>query len=123
MGAVNTELVQEADSVDRHVAQRVRRHRLGVVELAGGEDADELHQVYGAVVDLGRQPAVTVVVADHVTAGGGQQPTEPGVPAEHLGPEAHHQQDRRIGRIPERFVLQLDATARPDEHLVALFRI
>jgi hypothetical protein len=107
---------RRTDGIDGHVAQRVRRHRPGAVEVPGGEGADELGQVHGAVVILGRQSAVAVVVADHVTASRRQQPTELGVPAEELSAEPHHQQDRQIRRVPERVVLQLDATARRDAH-------
>ena len=55
-----------------------------------------------------RAPDVAVVVADDEVAAPGQLLAEVLVPGEHLRAQAHDQQHRRVGRVAERLVTDLD---------------
>ena len=60
----------------------------------------------------GGAPGVPVVVADHEEARVGEPATELGTPPRHRPTEAHHQQQRLGGRVPEG--LEADVDARSD---------
>ena len=102
---------KQADAVGGHVPQRVRRHRERALEVAGGHGGDEVAEVDRVLVQLRRQAAVAVVVADDVAAAGGEHAAEVGVPAEQLGAEAHHEQDGRVAGVAEGLVLDRDGLA------------
>ena len=55
-----------------------------------------------------READVAVVEPDHEEAPVRQQGAERLLPGDHLGPEAHHQQERARARLAESVVLQLD---------------
>lgn len=98
----DVERVEQPHDVVGHVVERVRRGR----RVARHERADVGHRT---VVDLRRQPDVAVVEAYDAEAAPDELAAEALVPLDHLQREAHHEDDRRIGRGPERVVLELDA--------------
>src|SRR3712207_8343989 len=55
-------------------------------------------------------PDVAVVEAHDVEAAVDEHPAEVLVPGDHLRPEPHHEQDRRVGRVAE------GLEARSEEH-------
>jgi hypothetical protein len=99
--AVDPQVVEHADAVARHVGERVRR--------PAGIAARELHHGRGrGAVQPRRAPDVAVVVADHEESPVRQLRTEVLVPRQHLRAEAHDHEHRRVGRIPERLVTDVD---------------
>src|SRR5439155_6134502 len=60
------------------------------------------------VVEPRRAADVAVVVADHEEAASGEGAAEVRVPAEHLGAQAHDQQDRGVAGLAEGLVAELD---------------
>jgi hypothetical protein len=79
------------------------------VEHAGGVGHQVGAAVSGAPRLVGDGPArVAVVVADHEPVPVGQHPAEALLPPEHRGADAHDEQDRRVGRVPEGLGTQLD---------------
>ena len=102
--AVDAEVVEHADAVVGHVAEGVGRARLvAQEELLDGRRA--------VVLEVGRAADVAVVVADDEVAAGGELLAERVGPAEHLRAEAHHQQHRRVRRVPERLEADLEVVA------------
>ena len=105
MGPLDAEGVEEADRIVGHVRQRVGH----VGQVAAAEDRVEHdHRLDLLAVEVRRQSAVPVVEADHVATTLGQRLAQLEVPGDELGREAHHQEQRRIARRPERLVLDLD---------------
>ena len=69
----------------------------------------ELHQRRRRrAVEVRRAADVAVVVADHEEAALGQLRAEVVVPGDHLRAEAHDQQHRRVARVPEGLVTDVD---------------
>lgn len=104
MGAFDTERAEQPETVVGHVAKAVGNHREGGGKVARTDGCDELAHVDGVTVELGGQPAVAVVVSDHVAALVCQCPAEVLVPAEHLRAETHHEQDGRVLGVTEALV-------------------
>ena len=100
MGALDPELVEQAEAVVRHVAQQVGR-----LDPQAGHRA---HHVRHGGVDLGREPRVAVVEADHMEAALGEALAELEVPVDQLHPEPHYEQERGIARVADRLVDELD---------------
>ena len=101
MGAVDAEVVEEADAVGGHLGQAVGRGAL----VAADDLAEARHR--GARED-GRAPDVAVVVADDVEAAAGEVGAEVLVPAEHLRAQAHDEQEGGVGGIAEGLEADLD---------------
>ena len=101
MGALDLEVVEQADAVGGHLGQRVGRGALVAPHyLPEGRDG-------GAREDR-RAPDVAVVVADDVEAAAGEVGAEVLVPAEHLRAQAHDEQDGGVGGIAEGLEADLD---------------
>ena len=101
MGALDLEVVEQADAVGGHLGQAVRGGALVAAEdLAEGRDR-------GAREDR-RAPDVAVVVADDVEAAAGEVLAEVLVPAEHLRAQTHDEQHRGVGGIAEGLEADLD---------------
>ncbi len=103
MGAVDADPVEEAGRVGRHLGQRVARRP--------GQPERPRDHVRRAAADFRREADVAVVEADDLVTAVDELPAEVLVPGEHLHPEPHHEQDRRVGRIPEGLVGELDPAA------------
>jgi hypothetical protein len=67
---------------------------------------------------VGRAADVAVVEADDVKAALGELLAELLVPGDHLGGQAHHEDDRRVGWVAERLVAEGDVPADVEELLV-----
>ena len=107
MGALDPEVIEEADHVKRHVLEGVARRALvALQQLPGRRD--------GKVVERGRTPDVAIVEADHEEAGRREALTELIPPRDHLRPEPHDQHERGIGTVAERLVTELQLTDRGD---------
>ncbi|HYN91818.1 MAG TPA: hypothetical protein VER75_07845, partial [Thermoleophilaceae bacterium] len=100
MGALDPQVVEQAEGVIRHVVQQVRH--------PGGEPGHQAHYVWHGRVDLCRETGVAVVEADHVEAALGEALAQLQVPVDQLHPQAHHQQQRRIVRVADRLVGDLE---------------
>ena len=114
VGGPEVEGIEEADGVVGHVGDRVRR-----VLAAQGEAAHLGDGRRRQAIEVGGAPDVAVVVTDDVVAVGGQVPAQVLGPGDHLGAEAHDQQQRHVGRVTEGLVRDLDVVADPD----ALFAV
>src|SRR3978361_1749961 len=108
MRPVQPERVEQPDPVVRHVLNSVRRR--------GEVTAYRRTQVRRwRVVQVRGQPYVTVVVAHHEEVLGGQRRAQLGMPAQHLGAQTRHEQQRATARCTERLVaisMPLLATVR-----------
>jgi hypothetical protein len=111
VGPVDAEGVEHGDGVGGHVGQQVghRRRLARGQRLPHGPHVDRLAHVR-------RQPGVAVVEAHDVHAPVDERGAEVGAPADHLAAEPVDQQQRRVGRIPERLVVDLDPGARGNRH-------
>ena len=100
MGALDPEMVEQPEAVVRHVAQQVGRP-----DRQAGHRA---HHVRHGRVDLGREPSVAVVEADHLEAALGEALAELEVPVDQLHAESHHEQQRGVAGVADRLVDELD---------------
>ena len=98
--ALDAEPVEEAEAVVRHVHEQVRR--------VDAEARHRAHHVRHGRIDLRGHARVAVVEADHVEAALRDALAELLVPVDELHPEAHHEQERRVGGIADRLVGELD---------------
>ncbi len=115
MRRLQAECAQEPVDVAGHVEQGVRRGS------GGGTTAQQRTQVGDAGLgEVGGQPDVPVVEADDVEAVAREPGTEPFVPAQHLGRQAHHEQEGRVGRVAEALVGDLDVGDGRLLHLLGL---
>ena len=90
---------QERGGVSGHVLQPVGRRR-----AVAHEQGPEIRRA----LELGREADVTVVVADSEEAAAGEVLHELLGPGDELGPQAHDQQQRRIGGIAPGLELDID---------------
>ncbi len=100
--------VEQADAVVGHVVERVSRlstarERCHHIRLAGA-------------FHLRRETDVSVVVANDMETAGGELLAEVLFPADHLGTEAHHEQERRVLWIPKRLELDVDPVGSRSWH-------
>lgn len=93
-----------AEGVVGHVLEPVGHHRERGGNIARAHGGDELPHVDGMIVELGGQPAVAVVVPDHITPAVGQRTAEVLVPGEHLGTEAHDEQNGAVTGVAKGLV-------------------
>ncbi len=108
MRPADAEVIEQRDHVPRHVDQRVRHLAATAQQIAPDPS---VHRARGAhPVHLGRQPGVAMVEADHAVPRVDELRAEAVRPHRQLGAQPHDQQDRRIVRVAEVFVIQLDGT-------------
>jgi hypothetical protein len=98
---LDTELVEQAEPVVRHVCEQIRRP-----PDSPGEDLARLRS--RAIAQMRRAADVAVVVPDHEETAIGEFRAEVGVPADHLGTKTHDEQHGGTIRIAERLVAELD---------------
>ena len=105
MRFIDTEEVQQSDSIVGHIVEGVRR----LWTLPRLKRRHERGNVGSAEVrELGTEARVPVVKPDHVMFGIDQLPTKLFVPLDHLCPDAHDQQKRVVIRRAECVVFELD---------------
>ncbi len=104
----DAEGVEQSDSIVGHVIQAVCRFRVAAKRSRHVRGARRLHSC--------GQAGVAIVVADDVEAAGRELLAEVLFPAEHLGAEAHHEQERCVFRIPKRLVLDVDPVGSRSWH-------
>ena len=109
VGRRQVELTQQARGVARHVGERVRRALLA--------PARDLPDGGGRRRDVGRAAAVAVVEPHDVEPAAGELRAELVRPADHLGRETHDEEHRRIVRVAELLVAELDLRADATELL------
>ena len=105
---VEAECVDKAGGVVGEVLEPVRGEGPNGLEVTTGCGTDQLTEVDGELVELRRQAGVSVVEPDHEPATPGEPVAEAAVPGEHLRAEPGDQQDRGVGRVAERLVLEVD---------------
>ncbi len=104
MRARNSETIEQRDRVRRHVAQRIGRDDLLAAHLLHDEIGEiDLHRH----VDSRRAADVAIVESNHAIAARRKPLAERIVPQNHLGAQAHDQQDRRRAAVAERLVAEL----------------
>lgn len=105
MSPLDAERGEQTEAVVGHVPQCVGRHRAGGRDVSRAHGVDEPAHVDGVFLEPGGQPAVAVVVPDHVASTLRERAAEVLVPGDHLGAETHHEQDSRISGVTEGLVL------------------
>jgi hypothetical protein len=111
VGGLDLEVAHQLERVGRHVGEAVLT--LGhppQPQLSGRRDT--------LVVEVGRAPDVAVVEADDVKAALGELLAELLVPPDHLGREAHDQEQRRVRAVAELLIAEGDSPADVCELLV-----
>ena len=107
MGALDAEVIQQADAVARPCRRgHTRRGRGGAAAASASASADRRKCVERPVSRLSKRttwnPRSTSRLAEVLA------------PADHLHPEPHHQQQRRIGLVAECLVAELDVSDRAE---------
>jgi hypothetical protein len=98
--ALDAQVIEQPKGVPRHVLEQVGHPR--------GQARHQPHDVRDRRRDLGGQPGVAVVEADHVEAAPREQLAQVAVPVDQLHPETHHEQERRVRRVADRLVDELE---------------
>ena len=99
MATPDSELSEQGSGIVGHVLNEIDGRR----RVAAQERAE-----VGQTFELGREPAVTVVEADDEEAALAQPVDELLGPGDQLSPQPHDEEERRIGWIPFREVLDVD---------------
>src|SRR4051794_8255190 len=100
MRALDLEMVEQTNRIGGHVLERVtRRSLVAPRELPARRDWE--------IVEPGRPPDVTIVEAHDEEPAHGKSGAEILAPADHLRPEPHDQQERRIPAVAEALVAQV----------------
>ena len=117
MGAVNPQRIEQANRIIGHIGdvigqprpqpEQACEHYLWQIGLAG-------------LVKMGRQANIAVVMADHVITARHQRIDQFDRPAGQLHSQSHDQQHRRVRRIAEGFVFDLDAIGSDFRHSASL---
>ena len=100
MGALDAEMVEQADRVERHIGERVAGADAAREQLPGRRRRQR--------VQVRRPARVAVVEADDAEAPIDQLPAEVLAPADHLHTQPHHEQQGRIAVAAEALVAELD---------------
>jgi hypothetical protein len=117
VGGFQLQGIEQAEGVRRHIIQSVGRVR----RLPGHQSGCQLAHVRRAeMTELLRQPRIPVVETDHEVFPVGQQPAELVPPVNHLGTQAHHQQQRAGLPGAEGVVLDTDSIGGQPGHLEPL---
>ena len=101
VGALDPEVVEQADRVVGHVGERVG----GTADAPGDELASGRRRRIG---EVGRPAAVAVVEADHVEAALGEPLAELARASRPAGAEPDDEQQGGVARVAERLVAELD---------------
>jgi hypothetical protein len=105
---LDPEMIHQADGVIGHVAEVVGRG-------ATVADGHRQHIRHPRRLDPARAADVAVVEADDAEAALGQRRAELLGPGDHLGRQAHHQQQRLAVRVAHLLVAELDPVDRREK--------